>query len=96
MRLAQPTARRQPAAILLVDDGPRRQIMRQVAPRRPSPPQPAQGIEHLAQIVPALPSIGWEQAQIGGDELLFIVAHIGRIGAASRHTRSYHHSTPRP
>ncbi len=44
----------QPALGLLIDDLPRGQIMRQPAPRRTAPNQPAQAIEGFAQVVMAL------------------------------------------
>src|SRR5262245_2611621 len=50
-------ARFEPAARLLVDDDPRRQIMRNPAPWRAALDQIAQAVEDLAQLVAALSGI---------------------------------------
>jgi hypothetical protein len=73
------TSRPNPAQGLLMHRRPRRQIMRQQAPRTTGPHHPAQGIKDRPQRVLALRRLLVHQGQIGHAKLPFLVAHIGRI-----------------
>ena len=76
-----------PAAQLLVDQRPRRQIMRHQPPVRATLHDVAHAVEDLAQRVFPLPCVFRQQGQIGGDEGPFLIAHIRRVGGASTHAR---------
>jgi hypothetical protein len=59
----------QPAAGLLIDGLPGREIRRQVAPGGAAADEPAGGVEDVAQAVDALAGVLGEQAEVGDDEL---------------------------
>jgi hypothetical protein len=73
-------ARIEPAAALLVDRLPGREVVRQQSPRRTRPYDPAQGVENLPQAVLALRRVLGHQGKVGGSEAPFFVADISWIG----------------
>lgn len=77
-------ARDQPALGWLIDHLPQRRIVRPQLPRRASPHDPTQAIEHLAQ--PHRPS----QASVAPphDPSRFVVAPVARVGAAAHSTQA--------
>ena len=73
---------RDPALCLLVDGGPRREVRRQVAPGGAGPHDPAEGVEDLAQVVPALGRVRRHQREVGRHKRPLLVRHVTRIGLA--------------
>ena len=73
-----------PAHRLLVNDPPRRQIVRHQPPRRPGAHDPAQPVEDLAQRPLALRRVLRQQAQIRRDERPLLVTDITRVRLACR------------
>lgn len=65
-----------PTLGLLIDRVPRRQVVRHHPPGCPSADQPAQAIEHFAQLVVSLGRIFAHQGQVGGREGPFIISYV--------------------
>ena len=80
-------ARLDPAARLLVDGVPGRQVVRQVAPGGARARQPAQSVEDIAQRVVALGRGLCHQGQVRGHEGPLILGNVRGIRFASVHTR---------
>jgi hypothetical protein len=59
----------QPAAALLIDRLPRREVLGQVAPLGAGANDPPQGVEDVAEVVDPLAGVLREGAEIRGDEL---------------------------
>lgn len=76
---------RQPTLRLLVDCGPRRQVIRHPVPRRTGLDNVAEAIEHLAQRVFPLPNLFRLQRQIGRDQRPFLIGYIRRVRRAGTH-----------
>ncbi len=70
----------QPPLILLVNRFPRREVAGHHAPGGPGPHHPAQGVEHVAQIVLALGRVLRQQRQVRSHEGPLFVAHVTRVG----------------
>lgn len=83
MRDILQAARGHPAAGLLVDDRPRRQIVRQIPPVRSGFHDIAQAVVDLAQIVAPVTGLFRQLRQIGCDERPFFVLDVGGVGLAS-------------
>jgi len=70
-----------PAQCLLMNCGPRRQIVGQQTPRTTRPHHPSQGVEDRAQRVLALRRLLFHQGQISHTKLPLLIGHIGRVAA---------------
>ncbi len=66
----------EPAHRLLVDDLPGREVGGHQAPGGAGAHQPFERVEHLAQLVTALPPVARGQGEIRSDKAPFFVAHI--------------------
>jgi hypothetical protein len=79
----------QPAAGLLVDHLPRREVLGHIPPRRASADDSQEGIEDVPEAVLALAGVLGQEAEIGDDESPFGVGDIAGIGLVSDHTLNY-------
>src|SRR5271165_937025 len=79
----------QPAATLLVDHLPGREVLGQVAPRRAGANDPPQAVEDVAEVIDPLAGVLGQEAEIGDDEFPFGVGDIAGIGLVSDHTLFY-------
>ena len=70
---------------------PTAEIVGKQAPGSAGARHPAQGIEHRAQVVPALRRLLGHQGQIGRGEGPFLIGNVGRIRLARRHLRNKPH-----
>ena len=78
-----------PAASLLVDHLPRREVLGQVTPRGAATDEPSKAIQDVAEIVHSLAGVLGKQAKVGEDELPFRVSNIAGVGSVSDHTLKY-------
>ncbi len=77
---------RHPVLDLLIDDVPRRQVIRHHAPGRTCSCDPAQAVEDFAQAVGTLPGTFGHQRQVRHDEGPFFVADVSWIRCSSYYT----------
>ncbi len=68
-----------PALDLMLDGGPRPQVVREHATRGARPHDPAEGVVDLAKILLPLRRILADQREIGRDELLLVILDVRRI-----------------
>ena len=76
----------QPTPCLLVDGGPRREVVRQKPPLCTGLDHPTQGIERISQSIVPLPGILTQQGQIGGHKCPLFIRYIARVRFSSFHT----------
>ena len=79
----------EPAAGLLVDRRPGREVLGDVTPLGAGADDPAEGVEDVAEAVLALAGVLGEQAEVGQDELPLGVGDVAGVGLVSDHTLNY-------
>jgi hypothetical protein len=72
---------------------PGREVLGQVAPWRPGPDKPTEGVEDVTEVVHPLAGVLGEQAEVGQDELPFGVGDVAGVGLVSDHTLNYARAT---
>ena len=82
----------QPAAGLLVDRRPGREVGREVTPGGAGADEPAQGVEDVAEVMLTLAGVLGQQAEVGQDELPFGVGDVAGVGLVCDHTLNYAHT----
>ena len=79
----------EPAAGLLIDHLPGREVLGQVTPGGAAADDPTEGVEDVAEVVDALAGVLGQQAEIGPDELPLGVGDVAGVGLVSDHTLNY-------
>ncbi len=83
------TAGGKPAAGLLIDHLPRREVGGQIMPWCSASDELTQGVEDVAEVVDSLAGIFREQANIRENELSFGIGDVAGVGLVRDHALNY-------
>jgi hypothetical protein len=78
-----------PAAGLLVDGLPGREVLGKIPPGRAAADDPSEGIEDVAEAVLTLAGVLGQEAEVGQDELPFGVGDVAGVRLVGDHALNY-------